>query len=334
MEQPIQTSMREMNKTEIDVSPPGSLMISADASTSVKPVTCVEAFDRTLLRIRNEHALVLGPLRLILLTAELGNAVRRWQRALGLPEAGVSQQPEGVAVAKSMSWGTDEKSARSIIILADSITAGIVANNSIAISALAHELGHVHDEFSRSLVLGFSESLTTPSNNDWPSICAYLAEMTWSEYAAESIGASYMTPENLRVLLLNDPLHLAGVHERLRQAVWSYKLGKRTLVSLWNGSVTELGDIFANLGRAIARLPFADNYEEALGRLVSLRNEAACWEPVIERLVQELEALGNADCPKWGTTPFSRIQQVIVAGFEAVGLFPTYEGGSLHVRVP
>jgi hypothetical protein len=105
-------------------------------------------------------------------------------------------------------------------------------------------------------------------------------------------------------------------------------------VSLWNGSVTELGDIFANLGRAIARLPFADNHEEALGRLVGLRDEVACWKPVIERLVQELKTLGDADYPEWGVNPFSRIQQVIVAGFEAVGLFPTYEGGSLHVRVP
>lgn len=332
MEKQIQASMREMNKTEIDSSSPGSLTITADAS-SIRPVGCVDVLGRILLRIRNEHALVLGPLRLILLTAELGNAVRRWQCALGLPESGISQQPEGIAVAKHISWGTDEKSARSIIILTDSIAAGMVVGNTIAISTLAHELGHVHDDFSR-LVLGFSEPLTPPNNNDWPSICAYLAEITWSEYAAESVGASYISTEYLCEFLVNDPLLLAAVHKRIRAAVWSYKLGKQPLVSLWNDSVTKLGDVFANLGRAIARLPFADDREKSLGRLVGLRDGVECWKPVIERLIQELKVLGDAGYPKWSANPFSRIQQVIVAGFEAVGLFPTYEGGSLHVRVP
>lgn len=53
---------------------------------------------------------------------------------LGLPEAGVSQQPEGTVVGKTMSWGRDAESARPLVILADYMAAGVVMNNTVAIS--------------------------------------------------------------------------------------------------------------------------------------------------------------------------------------------------------
>jgi hypothetical protein len=333
MEQSDETSTREPDKAAIDASQPGSMTISADASAHVQASAFGDALLRLLQRIQKEDALVLSPLRLVLLTAELGNVVSRWQRALGLPEAGVSQQPEGTAVGKTMSWGRDAESARSLIILADYMAAGIVMNNTVAISTFVHELGHVHDDFSRGVVLGFRDSQTSPASNDWPRICAYVAEIIWGEYAAESVAASYMAHDDLRALLVNDPLHLAGIDQRLRQAVWSYKCRRQTLVSLWNGSVTEFSDMFANLGRAVARLAFADNYEESLVRLAHPNNEAARWESVVKRLVQELEALGSTGYSKWGSAPFSGLQEVIAEGFQAVGLFPIYDGGTLNVRV-
>ncbi|MGP8174232.1 MAG: hypothetical protein ACLP7O_06745 [Terracidiphilus sp.] len=333
MEQPDETSKRGTDKAAIDASLPGSMTISADASARVAPADFEEALGRLFQSMGNDHALVLSPLRLVLLTAELGNAVGRWQSALGLPKAGVSQQPESVAVAKTISWGRDEESARSIIIMADYIAASIIANNTLAISTLAHEFGHVHDYFLRGLVQGFPESRTNPDATDWPRVSADLAEITWSEYAAESVAAIYMTSEDMDGFVLNDPIHLAGVHNRLSQAVWSYKRGQLDLGSLWHDSVTDMSDIFANLGRAIARLEFADNREESLARLVNPDNEATVWRPVIERLVKELESLGGNGYSEWGVMPFSGIQAVIAQGFQAVGLFPTYDGINLHVRV-
>ena len=55
----------------------------------------------------------------------------------------MSKQAEGVAVAKTMSWGTTEESAKWIIILADYIAAGLTANDQVAVAIVAHELGHV-----------------------------------------------------------------------------------------------------------------------------------------------------------------------------------------------
>lgn len=334
MEAPDPSSTYEQDKAAIDASPPGSMVISADASSGIVPSAFRETVSQWLERLQSEEALVIVPLRAMLVTADLGKAVSRWQRTLGQPEAGVSRQPEGTAVAKMMSWGRDKESARAIIILTDHVARALVVQIPIAACALVHEVAHVHDDFSRGLVMGFPESQTPPSVTDWPRVCAYLAELTWSEYSAESVAAKFLTQEDLLELLVSDPGHLAGVDERLRRAVWSYKYGQRTLASLWNGSVTQMGDVFANLGRAIARLRYADNYEEALRHLAHPSRGAAHWRPVVERLVQELKGLESAGYSKWGSAPFSGIQKVIAEGFHTVGLLPTYDGSNLHVRVP
>src|ERR1035441_10529792 len=82
-------------------------------------------------RVQTEHALLLNPLRLILVTANLGEAVNFWNRELGLPESGVSNQAEGSVVGKHMFWGTDLESARSIVLLADGLAVGVAADLSI-----------------------------------------------------------------------------------------------------------------------------------------------------------------------------------------------------------
>jgi len=333
MEQAGNTSASEPDKAAIDASEPGSLTISADSSARIAPSFVSEAFLQLQQRIEKKNGLVLSPLRLVLLTAELPNAVRRWQRSLSLPESSVSQQPEGSAVAKTFSWGRDVESARSLIILADYIAAALVANNCFAIAAVAHEFGHVHDNLSRGVVLGFRESDFNPAVNDWPGIREQLAEIVWSEYMAESIAAGYLTGEDLLAFLLNDPLHLAGIDKRLRQAVWSYKSGQRTLDSLWQESVTGLSDILANLGRTIARLEFVDNYEEGLSRLVQPNSEKTRWRPVIEHFVRELKVLGNTAYNKWGSAPFNGIREIVGEAFNSVGLFPSYDGRKLLVRV-
>ncbi len=56
--------------------------------------------------------MILQPLRLILVTANLAEAANFWNRELGLPEAGVWAG----AVGKHISWGNLE-SARSIVII-------------------------------------------------------------------------------------------------------------------------------------------------------------------------------------------------------------------------
>ncbi len=84
-----------------------------------------------MLRRIEEHGtyLDLRPLRLILLTPELHDRAKDWQRQLGRPEAGVSQQAEGVVGGKTISWGEDGDSARTIILLNDALATGAVLDN-------------------------------------------------------------------------------------------------------------------------------------------------------------------------------------------------------------
>jgi hypothetical protein len=335
MERPQKPTPCGMDKAQIDLSPQGiDVIIQSWPSAAPEPTVGAESFYGLVRCVENQHALLLMPLRLILVTANLAEAVNCWNRALGLPETGVSKQPEGVVAAKHMSWGTSKESARSIIILPDYIAAAIALDAPAATATLIHELGHVHDDFVRGLTKGFRPFQTPPQLNDWPGLCAYIAEeMTWSEYAAESIAAGYWTPEQLASFERNDGAHLAGVHTRLRQSICNFLQRQVDFASLWSASVTNLSDLFANLGRAAAHLPFAENEGEALGRLVSPDSEAVCWRPVIERLVDELRTLREKDYSEWGPAPFNRLAEVVVLGFEAAGFFPTCKGNNLHVRV-
>jgi hypothetical protein len=335
MEQSHEITTHEMDKTAIDASPLG-ITVSVHSSArcgNFRPDVVADSLSRLFQRVRNEHAIDLSPLRLVQVTARLGEAVSHWERAIGLPESGLSNQPEGVVAGKHMRWGNDKESARSIIILADYIAGGVAMDIPVAIATVVHELGHVNDELARGLILGFPQSQLPPNISDWPGLCACVAENTWGEYAAESVAAGYWGREDMHSLMLNDLVHLEGVHKRLQQSVWSFKLGQRDLTSLWSAAVTDVYDIFANLGRATARLPFAGSDEEALARRIDPDGEAACWKPVIERLVHELQALGVKNYSEWGAEPLSALKEVIALGFEAAGFFPTYDGKNLHVKV-
>ena len=332
----IERTAREIDKAQIDTAPPGAMTISIHSSARCPdPAAVAESLLCLVHRVQSEHDLLLIPLRLILVTGNLGEAVSSWQRALGLPEAGVSKQTEGVAVGKHMSWGTDRESARSVIILTDGIAAAIAANEplAVAIATVVHELAHVHDDFARGLACGFPLPQAPLHLGDWPRICACVAEITWSEYAAESLAMGYLTPEDLESFARNDPAYLAGVHTRLRQLVISYKVGQVGLPSLWSRCVTDMSDLFAHFGRAAARLPYDQNEDEASDRLVGPIGEAACWKPVIKRLVHELQELGAKNYTEWGAEPFCGLGGLIAPAVEAVGFFPTYNGNNLHVKV-
>jgi hypothetical protein len=67
-----------------------------------------------------------------------------------------------------------------------------------------------------------------------------------------------MTREDLASLMVNDPTHLLAIHKRIRQLVESSKIGQLDIPSLWSRAVTEVFDLFANLGRAAARFPCAE----------------------------------------------------------------------------
>jgi hypothetical protein len=318
-----------IDKAFIDACPPGIRIVFNSGTAEHSPQTIADALLGLVDRVHTESDVILQPLRLILVTANLAEAANVWNRELGLPEAGVSAG----AVGKHISWGNDLESARSIVIIHAGIAIGLLGGLSIAATTVIHEFGHVYDDLARGLQIGFSQPGLSSNLNDWPRICAHCAEITWSEFAAESVAAVYMTANDLQELMANDPVHLAGIHAQLRQLVQSWNLGQLDFPILWSHAVTNLSDLFANLGRAAARFPFATNGAQARAGFVDTAGAAALWKPVIDQIFRELDALADTAYSQWPAEPFRGLGDLIAAGFNAAGFFPIPCGQNLRVNV-
>jgi hypothetical protein len=329
MSQPDQVEEATIDKNFIDAYPQGMRIVLNASTGEHSPQTIADALQDVVDRVCTERCLALQPLRLILVTANLSEAANFWNRELGLPEAGVS----GGAVGKHFSWGVDLASARSIVLLHVGIAIGLVSGSSVARATVVHEFGHVHDDLARGLQIGFPQPGLSHNLNDWPRICAHLAEIIWSEFAAEYVAASYITADELQEFVTTDPGHLSGLHGELRQLVQSWKVGQLDFPSLWSRSVTNLSDLFANLGRAAARFDFATNGAQARLDFVDGVGAAAPWKPIVERIFLEIDALADTAYSLWAAEPFRGLEQLMEAGFNAAGFFPIPCGQDLRVKV-
>jgi hypothetical protein len=142
-----------------------------------------------------------------------------------------------------------------------------------------------------------------------------------------------MTAEDLQELMTNDPSHLADIHKQLRSLIQRRRLGQLDLPSLWSQALTHFSHIFANLGRAAARFPFAENGKDARAGFVNAAGEAAPWQPVAEQIFGELDALADKAYSGWAAEPFRGLGELTAAGFNAAGFFPIPCGQDLRVNV-
>jgi len=322
-----------IDKAAIDASEEGSWLIYSERPHIVS----AEDFSNTvelMLGQMEEHGthLDLRSLRLILLTPALHDRVKDWQRQLGTPEAGVSQQEEGVVGGKTMCWGKDRNSVRTIILLDDVLAAAAVLEAPTAISTVAHEFGHVTDYFQRRMLYGFSMSENHPMNDDWPGICREAADSIWSEYAAESAASRFMSKQETEEFRENDVRYLTGIDARVRQSVSQFKAGQIDRGALWNSSVTNIFDLFTNLGRAAARVS-SEESGSAAGAKLAGGHATAVWAPVIEKLLGELRALRSKRYEDWSLEPFAGLEKTVELGFHTMGLIPDYDGIGLRLRV-
>jgi hypothetical protein len=90
-----------IDKAFIDARLPGIRIVFNSGSGEHSPQTIADALLGLVDRVHTESGVILQPLRLILVTANLAEAANFWNRELGLPKAGVSAG----AVGKHISWG-------------------------------------------------------------------------------------------------------------------------------------------------------------------------------------------------------------------------------------
>lgn len=316
-----------VDKAFIDAYPPGTRIVFNSGTDEHSSRAIAQALVGLIDRVQTESHLLLQPLRLIQVTANLGEAANFWNRELGLPEAGVSDGAAG----KHISWGNDLESARSIVMLRPDIAVGLVSGFSKASTTVIHEFGHVHDDLVRGVKSGFRQH--SYQADDWPAIRAHFADITWSEYAAESAAAPYMTAEDIRDFTTNDPCLLSDIHKQLRALIRSYQLRQLDLGSLWSQALTHFSHIFANLGRAAARFTFAENGKDARAAFVDATGAAASWKPVVDQVFRELDALAETAYSQWAGEPFRGLDEQVAAGFNAAGFFPIPCGQNLRVNV-
>jgi hypothetical protein len=95
-----------IDKSRIDAVGPESILIIFDQPDRVSPISFSESMDHVLDRIEaGGKFLDLSSLRLVLLTPDLSERTKEWQRQLGIAEAGVLKQAEGEVAGKTMTWG-------------------------------------------------------------------------------------------------------------------------------------------------------------------------------------------------------------------------------------
>jgi hypothetical protein len=321
--------MPEMNKAFVDEAPHGQITIHFSEGCKVPATVCV-TIQQYLQQTHEELRLCLDPLRLIVVASEggLGNLVSFWQQQLGGPDTGLSAQPETIPCGKIIFWGEDKESARSVILLSDLVAAGIQVRHPQAIASLVHELGHVHDYFARGLVNGFQKRSASLTTTDWPRICFCFAEQAWSEFAAEGAAAYYLDSIQLDDMNANDQVYLKGVFGRLRKIVLDHKAGRIDINSVWEEALTSIGDLFAQMGRIVARLQHTEHKSKHISKLVNFADGEPHWQPFMEPLVRELESLGSKTYAEW---TLSRIERVVPLAFHAVGLMPKWSNGILRI---
>lgn len=270
--------------------------------------------------IGEEHDLDLTALRTIIVTAQLDDTVRHWQRELGEPEAGVSNQSEGGAAGKTLVWGTGAgDDTYSVILLQDYIAVAAVLRNPVAVGCLAHELGHVHDETIRRRISG-SDLLESADQRDWNAVRRTMGALAWSEYAAERVGATYLPDDTMQQLLEFGFDYLNGVSDRLRELVRGHTRKELGLRELWGTTITYQANIFSQLGRTCATISRSADPEVRLDRFIDqVSTIHPRWGGVVRALYAELGALSDSNYLGWNEN-FEEIDVSVEDAFRAIGL--------------
>lgn len=242
----------------------------------------------------------------------------------------MSQQPEATVGGKTIRWGANEESARTVVLLYDALAAAAILGNGVALSTVAHELTHVSDYFQRAMRFGFPHSSLPPSVNDWPGIRRETADSIWGEFAAESVAVGLMDGEDSEEFRKNDFLHLTGVDRRVRESIWEFKQQRLDLVSLWNSSITNIFDLFTNLGRSVAHFACSS---DRVGEAYGPTETASDWIPVIQSLAAELQALQTKPYAEWPDAPFTGIEALVERGYQTLGISPLCDGDELRIQV-
>ncbi len=319
------------SKESVEASPFGSLSLSLVRIPSWwteenRIDRLREAIERLYTSVKEEYDLILEPLRLVIITGAFQDEAARWQQQLNQPE-GTSASAEGVAVAKTLNWGTEVPGVYSVIIMEEGLASGLLDQDPTATATFVHELAHVHNDLLVGHLLG---PAPLPRNDDWDGIKRSIADNLWAEFFCEFVAYAY-AEENwldrsvgLSVDLLN------GVQQRINGAIDKY-WSDRDMGALLDQAM-ELGDVFNQLGRSLGLLHHAklDGHDHQEQFFTKVEEVSPAWRAVVQDLSEELERQTHLT---WEMTRFDGLTDIVERGYWAAGLRPVRLTHGLRVDV-
>jgi hypothetical protein len=261
-------------------------------------------------------------LRLVVIAGNLGDEVKRWQRQLNEPVRGVTSEPHGEAVGKTLTWGDGEpERTYAVIVLDDGIARGLVRDDPLCALILRHELAHVGFGLLSRRAWGPD---THPDNDDWPGIRRVLARSVLSEFLAENYAcqAPNLAPPDGDIAFTVESS--SRVLRRIANAVERHHID-RDIGAVWTQALS-LGGTLQQIGRQLGRLNAAGDAATLEGFLNQLSALSPEWRDAVVRLGVALSAFsweaGTAD-----------VEEAVEAAFHATGVRPIQDTLGLRVVV-
>jgi hypothetical protein len=265
--------------------------------------------------------------RLIVVTNDYRQEVTHWREDLDRPPGAITDGPDAVAMASTVTWGDGQVDTTfSVIILDEGVAFRLLEDHSCALRIIRHELGHALWALIELRLWGPS---STPRTNDWPTLQRCLARGAIAEFFAEreATNALQATLDNADTTL-TIRMCSAALSE-ISQSIARYRCD-HDIEALWGPSVTIIDGALNQLGRQFGAFTAVEDSarlrQALIADLMDLRSE---WGDAANRLGRALQEFHD------GEAPVVDVDDAVEAAFHAVGLVPIQEDvGRLRVNVP
>ena len=270
--------------------------------------------------------------RLIIFTSNYDNQVAKWQNMLGRYPTS-STDENSIATGKTIVWGNgDIKTTFPIIIINEAIGVGLIQENNLSLkrlckAILAHEFGHVHDDFMQLNIFGDQPA---PKGGDWEGIKLFIAKSLWGEFFAEVVASQYLDRDNINIQSTLTITLSKSCHENIKEAIKIYKADDN-IINLWNIVCNEISKTSNQLGRVaglISRQEDRIQLDELKNGLGDLPNS---WIKLFEEIYDELNRIERIEIKD--EKVFDILEKMIEDLFNINGIYPLQTEQDLHIKV-
>ena len=261
----------------------------------------------------------LSALRLIHIADDFPAAVDEWLEHLGRPATGATNEGGFEAHGKTLRWAGADGQPRAVVIISEGVAAGIVNEHPLSRGLLAHELGHVFEAAAWPAQPPPADVFKLDELSQW------VAEVTISEFLAETIGASFVGEEWRANNVQSSAEWLVLQTTEVEAHVARY-FETTDVATTWGEAASRLGQVFIHFGRTAAAALHHDPEDDVdresplLGRI---ERDRPGWRGLIEALFGALNQL-DGDPASWLARGAGDVAAIYRDSWAIEGLKPYY----------